>query len=109
MQALLHDLAAEQPGEEAHATEKDADAQIEDLKDIGEYARVFRQAAIPAHGTGESVNSKHGGWREGQQVDPDGPPHPQILLDLDAQDRCKLRGPELPGSFNKGFADARHG
>ena len=76
MQALLHDLTAEQPGKQSHAAKKDPDAQIENLERIGQHARVFLNAAIASHGAGKRVDTKHQCGSKCEQVDPNAAAHP---------------------------------
>src|SRR5437762_2626901 len=49
VQAFLHDLPAEQPGEQAHAAEENSHTQIKYLEGIRQYSRVFLNTAITAH------------------------------------------------------------
>ena len=96
MQAFLHDLTAEQPGEQAHAAKENPDAQIKYLERVGQHARVFFNAAIASHGAGKRVNAEHYSWSKCQQVDPYAAAHPERLFDLNAQQSRQLRGPQLP-------------
>src|SRR5262249_39595582 len=104
MQALLYNLAAEQPCEQPHTAEEDAQAKVEELKDNGKDLRVFRETTMPAAPALDRMAPDHKHWPKRQQVDPYAAPHPQALLQFDAQNRHDLREPKLPGSFAEKLA-----
>src|SRR6266403_5745807 len=84
VQAFFHYFPAEEPCEQAHTAKENAHAEIEDLKHICQYPRVFVNTAVATHGAGQCMDTEHRGGSEGQQVNPYAAAHPQVLSDLDA-------------------------
>ena len=108
MQALLHDLTAEQPGEEAHAAEEDSHAQIENLERVGQHPRVFLDAAVASHGTVSACMRNH--YRRARR--PAGRSrcprriHRVFLISM-RRIAASCASPQLPGQFLIGLRGTR--
>ena len=97
MQRLLQHFGAEEVGEDAHAAEEDAGAQVVEHEDPGEDQAVLAQAVMTsvAAAFDEPVQQREDNRAERQEIDPPAAAGEERLLQLEPQHAADLAHPEL--------------